>query len=53
MDTLHRAAEAYGKLVNMNAEVTLSNGYAFLLCFRAGNFHHLAGIHKLKDLIFS
>ena len=50
MDLLKQAAVIYKSLINKEYHFVLSGGAAIRVIFKADNFKHLAGLHKLSDL---
>ena len=53
MDLLHECALSFEKLLNIQYHFVLGrkgNLKEFYLSFEKSDFHHLAGLHKLKDI---
>lgn len=50
MDVLRQAAAAYAQLIGKEYQFTFSSGTGLRVVFKAENFKHLAGLHKLKDV---
>ena len=51
-DILQLAARAYQKLMTVEYQVVLGRkgkAHTIEIAFRADNFYHLAGLHKLKQ----
>lgn len=51
-DILVRAYEEYEKVNGRDYQITLSNGYSFILSFKSTNFKHLIGLQHLTDIEF-
>lgn len=50
MDKLKECASEFQKLFNKDYYFTLENGKVIKLYFASKHFHHLVGLHKLKDI---
>lgn len=50
MDVLKQAAQVYNDLIGKEYHITFSNRKTVRIVFKSGNFSHLAGLHKLRDL---
>lgn len=50
MKNLQECAKLYETLMNKNYIFTLENGIKFKIFFKPGNFYHLLGLHKIKDV---
>ncbi len=50
MDVLKQAAQIYQGLIDKEYRITFSDGKTVRIIFKPGNFPHLAGLHKLRDL---
>lgn len=50
LDVLKQAAQVYNDLIGKEYHITFSNRKTVRIVFKSGNFSHLAGLHKLRDL---
>ncbi len=50
MKDIQECAKFYKTLMRKDYIFTLENGIVFKLFFKASNFYHLIGLHKLKDI---
>ncbi len=50
MDKLKRCVEIYSKYIGYNYTFVLDCNISFTVSFRPEHFHHLIGLHKLKDI---
>lgn len=53
MDILHHSARAFSRLLDYEYDVVIGRkgqSMAFTIAFEKSHFHHLAGLHKLRDL---
>lgn len=52
MDMLHRSAQAFAQLLDYEYDIVIGRkgrSVAFTIAFDKAHFHHLAGLHKLRD----
>lgn len=55
MDILRQSAQAFARLLDYEYDIVIGRkgqSVAFTLAFAPSHFHHLAGLHKLRDTVF-